>query len=110
MPDAEHSLPGGFGDGKRDVAQARGVDVRDGAAALAHRPSSPRPAPVIAIVQAARAVEYPHMLEPHEPYHAVGGDIRETILRREGCVSSIVHHWPDRIGERINPAASVVAA
>lgn len=38
--------------------------------------------------------------------HAIGGFIQETGIGHDGISTSIIHRWPDVIGERINPFAA----
>ncbi|OAH36870.1 hypothetical protein AX289_29195 [Methylorubrum populi] len=57
-------------------------------------------------MEAVRRKTYPMPPSKENEYHSVGGFIQETGIGHDGISSSIIHRWPDVIGERINPFAA----
>ena len=64
----------------------------------------------VPVMEAIRRKTYPMPGAASAEYHAVGGFIQETGIGRDGLSTSIIHRWPDRIGERIDPLAAEQAA
>ncbi|MEN3209812.1 hypothetical protein PUR23_07105 [Methylorubrum populi] len=58
------------------------------------------------VMEAVRRKTYPMPPSKENEYHSVGGFIQETGIGHDGISSSIIHRWPDVIGERINPFAA----
>jgi hypothetical protein len=42
-------------------------------------------------------------------YYAIGGYLQHTTITRDEITTAIIHHWPDELGERIDPKAEVGA-
>ena len=58
----------------------------------------------IALLEAQRLVSMP--LDSRKPGNVgciVGGFAQLTVLSRSGVNSRVIHRWPDRIGERMDP-------
>lgn len=56
------------------------------------------------IAEAQRYVESDHG-NGGPAVHGVGGFCRATVITRDSIQTAILHHWPDRLGEKIEPAA-----
>lgn len=64
----------------------------------------PHPHQVAALVmQAIRASKFPDPRNPTVKQHHIGGFIQRTVMDRAGCSTDIIHRWPDKIGEPIQP-------
>ncbi|MBO1021649.1 hypothetical protein IPV08_16945 [Methylobacterium sp. SD274] len=73
------------------------------------KPDKPRPVVETAglIMLAMRASQQPDPRDPSRGHHTIGGFMQETIVTHEGMSTRIIHRWPDRIGEPINPHGGV---
>jgi hypothetical protein len=61
-------------------------------------------AKAVELAERQRAIPAPLLENPNEPGpYAVGGFIQLTTIRKTGIETRILKHWPDKIGEKIQP-------
>ena len=84
-----------FGGGSSlDESELAGIDASGGIAGCG-----------VALFEAMRRKRGPNPTRPElPPIYGIGGRLDHTVVSADGCVTTRLHTWPDRIGEKIEPA------
>lgn len=81
-----------------DELEAAGVLTEDGRIRMQGE------ADMLAYVEAIRATPLPMGQGPDAPVGCLASAfLQRTVVTSEGVTSSVIHRWPDRLGEKINP-------